>query len=231
MKLLTWNNQKTAKGAKLGILTLILHLAPARSSGYNVCPMASPGCIDACLNTAGRGRFERTQNGRIHKTKMFFEGRTAFMDMLVKDIRAGIRKAAREGVSLAIRLNGTSDIRWETVPVWDDGVKYDNIMTLFPDVTFYDYTKIPNRRGLPDNYSLTFSRSETNEGQIPTAFDSGMNVAVVFSGKKLPMVWNGRPVISGDDTDVRFMDPKGHIVGLLAKGDGKKDTSGFVVQV
>ena len=229
MRLLTFNNQKIEKSIKLGILTLILHLAPARSSGYNVCPMASPGCIDSCLNTAGRGRFERTQNGRIRKTKMFFEERENFMALLVKDIRAGIRKAAREDTTLAIRLNGTSDIRWETVPVTIDGITHDNIMRAFPRVQFYDYTKIPNRRDIPDNYHLTFSRSETNDNLIPVAIESGMNVAVVFSGKKLPVVWNGRPVISGDDTDVRFMDPKGHIIGLLAKGDGKKDTSGFVV--
>lgn len=219
MKLLTVGNTKTVKGEAMGYLTFIMHLAPSTLSGYNTCPMASEGCASACLNTAGRGRFTATQEARIRKTKYFFENRDAFMQQLVKDVEAAIRKAAREGFVPVFRLNGTSDIRWETVAV--NG--FANIMQMFPQVQFYDYTKLPNRRNIPSNYHLTFSRSESNEHMIP----QDMNVAVVFD--ELPDTWNGRKVIDGTETDLRFLDEPGVVVGLLAKGKAKKDTSGFTI--
>jgi hypothetical protein len=223
MKLLTVGNTKTVKGESLGYMTFIMHLAPSTLSGYNTCPMASDGCAEACLNTAGRGRFTTTQEARIRKTKWFFEDRDSFMSQLVKDIEAAIRKADREGMTPVFRLNGTSDIRWETVPV--NGVR--NIMEVFPQVQFYDYTKLPNRKNIPSNYHLTFSRSESNDAYIKVALDRGMNVAVVFD--KLPKTYLGRRVIDGTETDLRFLDDKNVIVGLLAKGKAKKDNSGFTV--
>ena len=219
MKVLTLGNTKTVKGEKLGYMTFILHFAPATLSGYQVCPMASEGCTDACLNTAGRGRFAMIQEARIRKTRWFFEDRESFMAALVKDIHAAIRKADRENMIPVFRLNGTSDIRWETVAFGG----FRNVMEMFPQQQFYDYTKIPNRRNLPTNYHLTFSRSESNEHLIP----NDMNVAVVFD--TLPETFMGRKVIDGTDTDLRFLDPQGVIVGLLAKGKAKKDTSGFVI--
>lgn len=232
MKLLTVGNTKTVKGEAKGYRTFILHLAPAKLSGYNVCPMASKGCAAACLNTAGRGRFTKTQAARIRKTKLFFEDRDTFMVMLVKDIRAAIRNADRENLIPVFRLNGTSDIRWETVTV---GTKVnstfmaDNIMALFPTVQFYDYTKLANRGKLPANYHLTFSRSETNEISVLDWLGMGGNIAAVFA--HLPETWNGYKVVSGDETDLRFLDGDNVIVGLTAKGAAKKDASGFVVTV
>ncbi len=232
MKLLTLGNTKTIKGQKMGYMTFILHLAPSDLSGYNTCPMASEGCRSACLNTAGRGgmfkKGETTnaiQKARIRKTKMFFENRNEFMIQLLDDIRAGIRKAEREGFIPVFRLNGTSDIRWENVEV--NG--FPNIMSIFPNIQFYDYTKLSNRRNLPANYHLTFSRSESNEQDIPFLLPNHLlyNVAVVFD--VLPETYKGIPVVNGDDTDLRFLDPKGVIVGLKAKGKAKKDNSGFTV--
>lgn len=228
MKLLTHSNTKTVKGEKLGYMTFILHLAPASLSGYNVCPASSVWCRKLCLNTSGRGRFDKTQNARIRRTVMFFENREQFMWDLVCDILAAMRKAERENMIPVFRLNGTSDIRWENVPVGE----FPNIMTMFPDLTFYDYTKIPNRRNLPENYHLTFSRSEDNEDvNLP----ANVNIAVVFDTKKgvaLPSVWNGRRVIDGDEHDVRFLDPKGVVVGLRGKGLAVKEKSNrFVVTV
>jgi hypothetical protein len=223
VKLLTIGNTKTVKGETLGYMTFIMHLAPSTLSGYNTCPMASAGCASACLNTAGRGRFTATQEARIRKTKMFFENRDAFMLQLVKDIEAAIRKASREGMTPVFRLNGTSDIRWETVPV----PGFRNIMERFPTVQFYDYTKLTNRRDIPANYHLTFSRSESNDGYVVEMLNRGMNVAVVFD--TLPEMYLGAKVIDGTETDLRFLDEKGVIVGLLAKGKAKKDTSGFTI--
>lgn len=229
MSLLTTGNPKIAKGEKFGFLTSILHLAPSRLSGFNVCPMATPGCAAACLNTAGRGGIMKSgettnviQRARVRKTLEFFNSRDAFMARLVKEIRNAIKLAKKHDLTPAIRLNGTSDLRWETVTVGDA----PNIFALFPDVQFYDYTKIPNRRDLPANYHLTFSLAENNDTSAQTALDNGLNVAVVF--KSLPDTFMGRNVVNGDESDLRFLDPKGVIVGLKAKGKGKKDTSGFV---
>lgn len=237
MKLLTpgISNAKIAKGEG-EYTTYILHLAPANLSGYNVCPAASEGCKAACLNSAGRGRFDNVQAARIRKTKLFFENRAEFMRLLVADIDATIRKAKRTGQKLAIRLNGTSDIDWENIPAVRNTkrgnfYKAKNLFTMFIAVQFYDYTKRPDRlvrcAGIP-NYHLTFSRSESNDRMTDNAIKAGYNVAVVFS-KALPTEYKGRPVIDGTLTDLRFLDPKNCIVGLVAKGQGKKDFSGFVI--
>jgi len=232
MKLLTLANTKTMKGEKLGYQTYILHLAPAKESGFNACPSASKGCAAACLYTAGRGRFDLTKKARIRKTREFFTNRETFMAQLVWDIKAAIRKSERENMIPVFRLNGTSDIRWENVAVTVDGIEYASVMEAFPAVKFYDYSKIPNRRGLPSNYSLTYSRSESNDANVAQWLKSGENVAVVFDTKKgdaLPPTYQGYTVVDGDESDLRFLDPRNVVVGLHSKGDGKKDTSGFVV--
>lgn len=231
MKLLTTANQKIAKGEKVGYFTAVLHLAPHTLSGFNVCPMASKGCAAACLNTAGRGVYDNVQNARIRKTQDFFNNRDAFMATLVADIKAHIRKAVREKMIPAIRLNGTSDIRWETVKVGT----FANVMEMFPTIQFYDYTKIANRKTLPKNYHLTLSRSESNDATVTDALKSGGNVAVVFATKKgmsLPATWNGYTVVDGDITDLRFLDGKNVVVGLRGKGKARKgEHGGFVVTV
>lgn len=235
MKLLTTGNPKTAKGEKLGYLTAILHLAPAWLSGFNVCPMATKGCAAACLNTAGRGgiikKGETTnviQEARIRKTLMFFNERDEFMAQLVKEIRNFIKLAGKHGLTPAIRLNGTSDIRWETLEV---DAPSNNIMDLFPTTQFYDYTKIPNRRNLPANYHLTFSLAEDNDEQAKTAIANGMSVAVVFRTKDFPTTFMGLPVVNGDESDLRFLDDGGSIIALYAKGKARKDDTGFVREI
>lgn len=225
-------NPKTAKSEKLGYLTAILHLAPYKLSGRNVCPHATKGCAAACLNTAGRGGIYKkgeTTNAiqicRIARTDLFFDDSTAFFLQLVKEIGAHVRRASRHGLIPAVRLNGTSDLPWERIKL-DDG---RTIFDTFPKVQFYDYTKVPGRSNLPANYHLTFSQGESNGGNVEGAIAAGMNVAVVFAGA-LPEFYRGLPVVSGDDSDLRFLDPAGVIVGLTAKGKAKKDTTGFVVQ-
>jgi hypothetical protein len=264
---------KAVKGQAKGYMTYVLHLAPASLSGFNVCPMATQGCIASCLNTAGRGGIakggmlthetiasgERTnaiQAARIRKTRFYFEDRAGFMRALVKDIKRAKAQAERAGFNVAIRLNGTSDIRWERIRVHARDVigptknlvpdfHYDNIMAVFPDVPFYDYTKIANRRDLPANYYLTFSLADGNEAKAVEAFDNGLNVAVVFRDEAtrdryMPAGSQGyytlkgercdvsAEVIDGDETDLRFLDKRGVIVGLYAKGNAKRDRSGFV---
>jgi len=219
MKLLTINNFKTVKGEKLGVLTGILYLAPAKISGYEVCPRRSAGCTAACLYTAGMGAFSNVQQARINKTKMYFEDRPNFLFQLEKDIKALVKKAKKLNMKPAIRLNGTSDINWMS----------SGIMDKFPDVQFYDYTKVLRRLKdkIPTNYNITFSKSEDNNSECETALELGFNVAAVF--KNLPQQYMGRQVINGDETDVRFADGKGVVIGLTAKGRARKDLSGFVI--
>ncbi len=239
MKLLSTGNPKTLKGMATGYNTYILHLAPANLSGYETCPKRTDGCSAACLNTAGRGgmfkKGESTnaiQQARIRKTKMFFENRDAFMALLVKDIELAIKQSFKKDLTPVFRLNGTSDLAWEKYEVVRDGVTYKNIFGAFPFVQFYDYTKIPGRKvnGI-SNYHLTFSEADGNALETLNAIRAGMNVATVFGIKKnspMPEMWNGLPVFNGDESDLRFLDPKGVVVGLYAKGKAKKDTSGFV---
>lgn len=227
MKLLSTANPKIQKGAKLGYLSFILHLAPADLSGREVCPKRTQGCTKACLNTAGRGgmfrRGETTnviQEARIRKTRYFFEDRAGFMRDLIKDIELGIRQARKLGLTPVFRLNGTSDLSWE---------KY-GIFQQFPGVQFYDYTKVLGRK-VQDiaNYHLTFSAADGNDGDVERAIAQGMNVAVVFDS--LPETYRGLPVFNADDTDLRFLDPRGVICGLKAKGRAKRDQTGFVRRV
>ncbi len=226
-------NPKLVKGEVLGYKSFGIHFAPARISGYQVCSSASEGCTTACLYTSGHGRFTRTQDARIAKTRRFFEERPEFLTELVKHVEAAIRKAKRLQLTPAFRFNLTSDVRWELVPVMVKGVQYENIMAAFPQVQFYDHTKHTNRRNIPANYHLTFSRSESNDGDVEEMFFQGYNVAVVFDTKKgepLPTTYKGRPVIDGDEHDLRFLDPKGVWVGLRGKGEAKKhDHNGFVI--
>jgi hypothetical protein len=231
MSLLTVGNPKLLKGEKLGYLSSVLHFAPANLSGKEVCPKRTKGCTDACLNTAGRGgmfkKGETTnviQQARIRKTKYFFENRAAFFSELINDIVKTIKKAQKQNLIPVFRLNGTSDLSWEKYEILEGR----NIFQMFPQVQFYDYTKINNRKvsHIP-NYHLTFSAADGNDMDVRIAISNGMNVAVVFHN--VPETYLGRPVINGDETDLRFLDPKGVIVGLKAKGKAKKDTTGFVV--
>ena len=224
MKLLSTANPKIQKGTKLGYLSFILHLAPATLSGKETCPKRTAGCTAACLNTAGRGgmfkKGETTnmiQQARIRKTKQYFEDRVNILAQLEKDIVLGIKQATKLGLKPVFRLNGTSDL---SVEKW-------GIIEKFPTVQFYDYTKVLGRKvsHLP-NYHLTFSAADGNEADVARAIEQGMNVAMVFD--KLPSEYMGKTVNDADEHDLRFLDPKGTIAGLKAKGRAKKDTTGFV---
>jgi hypothetical protein len=234
-KLLSTANPKIQKGTKLGYLSFILHLAPSDLSGKNTCPKATAGCAAACLNTAGRGgMFKKGENtnmiqkARIRKTVEFFFDRDQFMLDLAYDIQKAVKFAEKQGLTPVIRLNGTSDLAWEKyeVPVFCT----KNIFELFPNVQFYDYTKVLGRKvaDIP-NYHLTFSKADGNDADVAKAIEQGYNIAAVFD--ELPDSYMGLPVINADETDLRFLDPKGCIAGLKAKGRAKKDYSGFVIRL
>lgn len=210
-------SSKIAKGYKYDEMTYILYLAPAERSGYNVCPMSTPECVAACLNESGHNRIDIHENtinkARITKTKLFFENRPFFMSWLIDEIRSAQSKAAAAGMRFSVRLNGTSDLSPEQFHL--DG---KNILEIFPEVQFYDYTKVHNRIRLTEkhtNYDLTFSYSGSNAVQCMDALSAGIRVAVVF--ETVPEEYWGRPVIDGDAYDMRYQDQGGVIVGLKYK--------------
>lgn len=224
-------DSKTVKGEAFRYLTGISYLRPSPK----LCPMSIKAqCLNACLFTAGRGAMNSVQLGRIRKTELFFQNQALYMEYVVKDIKALIKKARRMGFRVVVRLNGTSDILWELIPVTIDGVTYPNIMSAFPDVQFMDYTKIASRfaRSLPANYDLTFSYSGASEfqGEVKKAIKYGARIAVVF-GDIIPDTFMGMPVVDGDSSDLRFLDPQACIVALHAKGKAKKENGPFVVRL
>jgi hypothetical protein len=226
-------NAKTVKGQSKGYYTGILYMAPWKVAGVgNLCPMAEVAeCHKACLYSAGRGAFSNVQQARIRKAKWFYNDRATFMAALVDDITKLIRKAAKDGMTPLVRLNGTSDVRWENIPVTIGDTTHANVMAAFPGIQFYDYTKLAGRTA-PANYDLTFSYSgvEAFRQQVAKAMVLGMRIAVVFRHRdKIPATFSGMAVVDGDNTDIRHLDPQGVVVALYAKGAAKKDTTGFVV--
>jgi hypothetical protein len=229
MKLFTqgWQNTKTAKSEAIGIYsTVIMHLAPAKLSGHEVCSSRSPGCTIGCLNTSAKGAFSTVKEARKNRTLLFFNDRVVFKNLFIKELTAHCRRCDKLGKIPCCRPNGTSDLIWEQI--------FPEVFTMFPNVQFYDYTKhvkrCTNGWAIPSNYHLTFSRSEKNDKNVDKVLTAGLhNVAVVFD--KVPDTYMGLNVYNGDNHDLRFTDPMGPIIGLIAKGKAKRDDTGFVVRV
>lgn len=231
-RLLGDNNKKTVKGEKYGWKTFILYLAPFTQNdlGKNVCSHASQGCAEACLFGSGfGGMFTNVEKGRINKTNYFLADRNGFLEQLKDEIQ----KLQAKHEKLCIRLNGTSDLAWEKFKL-----NGKSLMELFPNVQFYDYTKNYLRfdRELPENYHLTFSRSEDNDIHAEHLLSQGHNVAIVFD--ELPETYKGYKVVNGDKSDLRFTDEKNVVVGLKYKkltgkgADNKKAfESGFALKI
>jgi hypothetical protein len=230
-------NAKTIKGEQLGYTTYILYMSPQKQNtlGKNICPKATAGCAAACLFTAGRGKFSNVMKGRLNKTEYFLRERENFMNDVAKEIAKGIKKHGAD--KMCVRLNGTSDIPYENIPVGG----FKNIMEMFPNLQFYDYSKNPKRftNKLPKNYHLTFSMAETKENKEDCfkLLNAGFNVASVFAvnnESELPNTYKGYDVINGDEHDLVWLHKsntkQGLVIGLKAKGDAKKDTTGFVIR-
>jgi hypothetical protein len=220
------NNPKTIKGQKYKVMTAILYLAPAKISGFNVCPFADD-CALTCLNTAGRGQMNSVQLGRINKTRWYFLERKTFMIQLHKEIKRHINRCKIKGYKPAFRINGMSDLKIENM----------GLIETYSSAQWYDYTKNPIRMKkfiagkFPPNYHLTFSLGSSNKSDAKEILKLGGNVAVVFRNKKLPKNYMGFKVFNADKTDLRFKDPKNIIAGLYAKGKARYDDTGFVQDV
>lgn len=208
--------------------TYAVYLAPANTSGYNVCSHSTPECRMGCLNTSGRAGIEifsgthRIENARIKKTRLFYEEPEFFMAWMFAEIRAKQAKAKREGFYFSVRLNATSDIDWQNVKI-----SGQTIFEIFPDIQFYDYTKNPNKfKNIAPNYHLTLSYTGRNWVQCEAMLKIGVNIAMVFNVKSenlIPAMYKGYKVINGDLTDYRVDDAKGIIVGLKWKRIANRD--------
>jgi hypothetical protein len=240
---------KSIKGEPLGYRTAVQFLAPSDLSGViNLCGHSTDGCVSGCLNKAGLGQFDNIQQARIKRTRFFVSNREAYWRRLVYELMMVLADAEYDDLDPVARLNGVSDLPWERMRVQYGNVDAKNIMQMFPQIQFYDYTKYPERlrpeATLPSNYHLTYSYSEGLDAESKRALDAGRNVAAVMrspSGNgsyakwriSRPTEWafggTTYPVIDGTEHDLRFLDPKGVVVGLRPLGPAVNDTTGFVL--
>jgi hypothetical protein len=232
----TESNPKLAKGEKLGVLSKPHNLSPASESGWNMCAQASLGCIAACLHTAGNPVYlDAKIKARLQRTRAFMTMRKAYVALMAFELQALETKAKRLNMVAAWRPNTTSDYPFHSVALVVDGVQHKSLIHYFSGIEAYDYTKITKKALqwaaglLPSNYHITFSKSESNDSDVAKVLKAGGNVAAVFE-KALPDSYLSKAVVDGDISDVRFMDAKGVVVGLKAKGQAKADLSGFVVR-
>jgi hypothetical protein len=205
-------------------LTAGLSLAPATKNGLlsmtgkpvNLCEAKSGVCESICLDDTGHARVSRNVGrARIAKSRLWIRDPEAFRIMLVREVVAFARRAARLGKIPVIRLNVFSDVRWER--------DFPELFDLFPQCRFYDYTKIKARIGnVPSNYHLTFSRSEINREVSLRMLERGVNVAVVFEDHSFPATWHGFDVIDSTISDLRILDPRGERGTVIALAE--KDT-------
>jgi hypothetical protein len=234
-RFLSVDSPKAIKANSYGYLNGINYAAPHTLGGVgNLCSHASIGCIMICLgdNSGQAAMSQAVKDSRIRKAQYFMKSRAEYMAEFAYHVQKLIDNAKKDGLKPAIRPNGSTDIAYEGVAVTVNGVTYRNIMEAFPTIPFLDYTKNPNRfnRKLPPNYHLTFSLSEKNEPIARSLLARGVNVAAIFD-HGLPETYLGHPVIDGDKHDLRFLDPKGVVVGLSPKGHkAKRDASGFVIR-
>lgn len=240
------SDAKTIKGKKQGYLTAIQYLAPATLSPFgNTCVSASDSCQKACLSSAGQLGMRSGVTAQISRTLFMQLFHEEYTGRLLYEINRFYKKALKQGYIPALRLNGTSDIPYESN-------RYNNliktIINEFPNIKVYDYTKHVGRclnnytkkLGIPE-YDLTFSYSGTNLDACIKLLKQGVNVAIPFDCNKheLPKEYLNFEVIDGDLSDLRFLDKKGVWIGLSYKkpknyeGSTVKpqETDGFIVQL
>ena len=226
------HKMELSNGVDSEIVSVIMHLAPSDLSGVmNTCAFAT-ACRELCLNYSGHGPLPNVQAGRIKRTVLLKQHRHLFGLVLFQNLESLETRYIKQNKRVAFRPNGTSDLPWENLFPW--------MFSMFPEITFYDYTKDPRRmtRKLPVNYSLTFSRSETNHDQAFDILSKGQNVAIVFSSELFKRVvssgdYAGYRVIDGTTHDRRWTDPRGAqgvIVALKPLGPARNDKSGFVLR-
>lgn len=247
--IISMGNPKLLKSRGVKVFSGVVHMLPAREYdrlrvaigwlplGVNACAFAGM-CKNLCINTTGRGHIpmlsyaksafkNNVEHGRFRRSHAFYTDRAAFIATLFKDMRRLVKNATKEGMIPALRLNGTSDIDWSRD--YPEVVGY----AVGLGITLYDYTKRPVTFDAesPVHHTYSVDVSPARVRRAVAYLQAGGNAAVVFAtpkGQALPATWNGFPVVDGDLTDARFLDPRGVVVGLHAKGKAKRDRTGFV---
>jgi hypothetical protein len=199
------------------------------TGAFNLCPRASKGCAAACLVFSGQSGMPAAQRAQAVRTAFILSMPAAAGLLIGSEIRRAIKRHGQ----INLRLNTTSDIRWEIVSA-------DMVQALADaGVLMYDYTAwAPADREASSDYSLTYSAKEpshTSDEYLAEILEDGGTVAMPFTtarGEALPATWQGFTVIDGDKSDERRNDPAGVVVGLRAKGyKWKRDNSaGFIRQ-
>lgn len=197
------------------------------TGGINLCPLASAGCALACLKTSGQSGMPDQQRAQAVRTAFLLAYPREAGLIIGAELRAALKRYGR----VNLRLNTTSDIRWEYV----SPAMIDALATA--GVALYDYTAwSPEQRNPSHAYSLTYSAKEpshTPDAYLETILAAGGTVAMPFTtrrGEALPETWHGYPVIDGDVSDERRNDPPGVVVGLRAKGHAwrRDNSAGFI---
>jgi hypothetical protein len=216
---------KAEKCLSVDVLARVLFLTPGV-----FCSHATAGCLAACLgHSSGRMQMPTHALARDRRTALYLEAPQLFLQMLDLELSLLEQDARRLGLTPAARLNGSSDLPWETL--------HPEMFQKHPGIRFFDYTKVPDRMNRflqqsqwPATYYLTFSAQPSNHQQAQQILQQGGTAAVVF-WPNIPRTFWGFPVIDGDKHDARFLDPAGSVVALKAKGAAQQDLSGFTVRL
>ena len=173
-------------------------------------------CAAPCLNGSGRGAFPNVQASRKAKSDWFLSDPEKFIAQLKRELTNFSKLCTSTGVVGYVRLNVYSDVPWELS-------RNGSIPQAFPELEFYDYTKLAVRLGtryykMPRNYQLMFSYSAGTKyaKQVKLAMKSPAPMSVVFDGP-MPDIFLGRKVINGDESDINNLRHRGAIVGLRFK--------------
>jgi len=215
------SSAKIVKGKKLNIFTGILYLKPADSIATNtICAAAElAGCKAGCLESSGQLGMKTGDNAKIKRTICYLLEPQRFERELKREI---LKHHIKHGDSLAIRLNGTSDI------------DFSRLIASMPQIQFYDYTKIYYhvKNNKLDNYDLTYSGSANNARtikQTARAIKAGKRVVIALNTAETKGEWKrptklgNIPLIDMDETDVRFKDASNSVGTLKRKGSNKTE--------
>ena len=234
------DNYKLRKGRdKVTAIVKGVSLSPANRSGKQLCAFSTKGCRSVCLADSGHGSMTSVTDVRLARTLFLQEHTGAFLRLLCEAVGRHAKNCARVGAEACVRLNVLSDIPWEYICPW--------LFTMYPDVQFYDYTKVHVRLGhTPSNYHLTLSYTGYNGVECAQWLGQGGNVAAVCDIKSrgvgktatLPsavrldgMMW---AACDGDVHDIRPYDGVGKVALLRYKpsaGATMSDAGRFLLTV
>lgn len=188
----------------------------------NFCVGSNKACRSTCLVYSGNNPVADKQvPAKLARSEALLREPVAWLRMFAEAINWHVDYCNKKGLVPYVRPNVLSDIPWELV--------FPDMFELFPDLWFYDYTKVPGRSAPRRNYDLTFSFSGTNGIATEHELSRGHRIAVVFWLQKpcsryqhpcdspSELTFLGQRVIDGDPHDFRPLDPPGSVIGLSYK--------------